>query len=359
VALACASSTPEPAPTATHAAAASAPTHAPAARSAPANFVFPPTGPSEIHPGTGSPEGTLYQIVLEYEGRTEIVDDRPKAVQADADIVDEKTSLEVDYRALPVDPPPDPEHRAASLVLEALMRRTRMQPPGNEHLIEVADDRLRVSKDNKVDTDLRGAQPKEDMTPRTVLGKPFAMLETDLSGNPIVATLRGVPTAKKLLGTLPLREPLSYLAIGYPEHAISPGDTWHTKRYVPNPIGKLGLGIDLELRLLDYERNGEAPCAHAVIRAKSDATNVPSETGFTFEEVHYEVSGDVWFDLATGEIAEARLQDISAVAYHRTATARPARLRMRYEGHASLKRLDALPGPERWADGTKRFSAVK
>jgi len=331
---------------------------APAPRKPPPDFVFPPTGPVTLRPGAPPPEGTLYQILVEYEGRTETVDDSSEAAQRDPDTVDEKTALEIDYRDLPVHSP-DSNRIASSLVLEALQRRTRIQPPGTEHLIEIGDDRLRVSKNDKVDTDLRGAQPKQDLTPRTVLGKPFALIVDDANGNPESVQLRGLPAAKKLLATLPLREPIAYLQMGYPEHPVSPGDTWHAKRFLPNPIGKLGLSVDLELRLLDFERNGAAPCAHVVVRGKADATNLPSEIGFVFDEAHYEVSGDVWFDLVTGEVAEARIQDIAASSYHRVATSMPARLRMRYEGHASLRRLDALPSSERWADGTKRFSAVK
>jgi len=58
-------------------------------------------------------------------------------------------------------------------------------------------------------------------------------------------------------------------------------------------------------------------------------------------------------------VAEARIEDNTAVSYHRTNTATPAHIRMRYEGRSSLKRLEALPTSDRWADGTKRFSTMK
>ena len=37
----------------------------------------------------------------------------------------------------------------------------------------------------------------------------------------------------------------------------------------------------------------------------------------------------------------------------------PANIRMRYTSRSVLKRLDEMPGGTTWADGTKRFSAVK
>src|SRR5258706_14696631 len=60
-------------------------------------------------------------------------------------------------------PTPTSAEIASSLVLEALNRRMRMSPPGEEHLIEIGDDRLRVQVNNKVETDLRGAQPQHDL----------------------------------------------------------------------------------------------------------------------------------------------------------------------------------------------------
>lgn len=350
LALACASTAPEVETS------LPPPPPPPKPRTIPSDFVFPPTGPVAIKPGIASSDGTLYQMRTDYSGRTEVVEEGVSAREPDT--LDEVTTLEIDYRALPI-ASPDPNQVAASLVLEALQRRTRMQPPGTEQLIEIGDDRLRVSKNDKVDTDLRGAQPKQDLTPRTVLGKSFALVVDDAHGNPQVVSVRGLPAAKKLLATLSLRETIGYLQVGFPDHPVAPGDSWHAKRHLPNPIGKLGLPIELELRLLDFERNEGAPCAHVVVRGISEAQNVKSEIGYTFEEVRYAVSGDVWFDLITGEVAEARIEDNTSVSYHRTNTASPARVRMHYEGRSSLKRLEALPTSDRWADGTKRFHTMK
>jgi hypothetical protein len=321
-------------------------------------IAFPPTGPIELHPAAGPDDGTFYQLLMSYEGRTELSDDRPGRSADQAQTVDEKTSLEVDYRSMPVATPSASEH-AWSLVLEAAKRRTRLLPPGDEHTIEVGDDRLRVMTNDKVGADLRGAQPKKDLTPRSLLGKPFALVITDGNGNPKGINVRGLPPAKKMLSSLPLRESLGYVQIAYPDRPVSPGDTWHAKRFLPNPIGKLGLAVDVELRFVGFERIGSAPCAHVSLRSKVDDKNVASESGFTFEEVRLQLAGDAWLDLSTGQVAAVRIEDVTAISYRTTSAANPMRARMRYEGRSALQRLDALPESTHWADGSKRFSAVK
>jgi len=344
--LACASGAPEPASTPI------ARRHEPSTP-----IAFPPTGPIALRPAKAPPEGTLYQILVDYQGRTEVALEGP-GTQPDPEMVDEKTSLELYYRQMPV-ATPSRDELASTLVLEALKQRTRLNPPGKERILEIGDDRLRTQMDDKVDTDLRGAQPKQNLTPRMLLGKPFALLVDDASGNPQSVTVRGLPPAKKMLASLPLRESLGYLQIAYPDRPVSAGDTWHAKRFFPNPIGKLGLAVDVEMRLVGFERVGDAPCAHVVLRSRVDASKVPSEIGFQFEEVHYQLSGDAWLDIATGEVASARIEDVAAIAYDKSAEAIPARARMRYEGRSELKRLDQMPPETTWADGSKRFSAVK
>jgi hypothetical protein len=343
--LACASGAPEPKATS-----------GAAKHSTSAEIAFPPTGPVELRAANAPAEGTLYQLVVTYEGRTEIAEEGPGA--QDPQTLDEKTLLEIDYRQMPVATPTGDE-LASTLLLEALKRRMRLAPPGKEHILEIGDDRLRTQTDDKVDTDLRGAQPKQDLTPRVLIGKPFALVVDDAFGNPQGITIRGLPAAKKMLATLPLRESLGYLQIAFPNRPVSPGDTWHAKRFFPNPIGKLGLAVDVEMRLVGFERVEGAPCAHVTLRSRLDGTNVPSEVGFAFEEVHYQLSGDAWLDLSTGQVESVRIEDVAATLYRKTAAAIPARARMRYEGRAELKRLDEMPAGTTWADGSKRFSAVK
>lgn len=318
---------------------------------------FPPVGPIVLRPSPPPNEGTLFQALTSYSGRTEVTEEGD-AAHPDAQTQDEEWALQLDYRQLPV---PAPEGSLAeSLVLEALKRRARLMPPGKEHVVEIADDRLRVSENDKVGTDLRGAQPKEDLTPRQLLGKSFAMLVTDSRGNPTGFTVRAVPSAKKILGSMNLREPLTYLALAYPEHPVAPGDTWREKRYFPNPVGRLGLGADIEIRLIGYDKILDAPCAHLVLRASLDAKDVKSDSGFTFDEVRYAVQGDAWIDLRNGQLVQERIEDIAAVSHKRAGGSMiPARVRMRYEGRSALQRLDTLPDSAKWADGTKRFSAVK
>jgi hypothetical protein len=202
----------------------------PAAAESPAwDGAFPPSGPVELRPTLPPTGGTLYQLLTSYDGRTEVSEE---GAGAQGEGVQEVFALEIDYRALPV-PSPD-DSLATSLDLEALKRKASAQ--GQNHVVEIGDDRLRVSTDDKVGTDLRGAQPKQDLTPRAVLGKSFGLLIMDRLGNPKVFTLRGVPSVKKLLASMNLREPITYMQIGAPDHPVVPGEMWHEKRFFPNPV---------------------------------------------------------------------------------------------------------------------------
>jgi hypothetical protein len=314
---------------------------------------FPPSGPVELRPTPSPTQGTLYQLLTSYDGRTEVSEEGAGSKEEGAQ---ELFALEIEYRALPV-PSPDDEI-ATSLDLEALKRKAASQ--GQQHVVEIGDDRLRVSTNDKVGTDLRGAQPKQDLTPRSVLGKSFGLLIVDRLGNPKGFTLRGVPSVKKLLASMNLREPITYMQIGAPDHPVLPGEIWHEKRFFPNPIGRLGLAVDIELRLVGFEKIGDAGCAHVSMRGALDSKDVKSESGFKFDEVRYSVAGEAWLDLRNAQVVEARLEDVSAVSHHRSGgAAAPTRARMRYTSRSVLKRLDQMPGGTTWADGTKRFSAVK
>jgi len=341
LALACASDAPEK--------------HAKGAATGDASdAAFPPSGPVVLRPAPPPAKGTLYRLLTNYEGRTELTEEG----HDDGNSVEELWSLQVDFRQLPVQAPPD--SIASSLVLEALKRRAVLRPPGKQNVIEIGDDRVRISQDDKVSTDLRGAQPKEDLTPRSLIGKSFAMLVTTDLGEPKGFTLRGVPSAKKLLASFMLREPLSYLLVGYPDHPVTAGETWHAKRYFANPVGRLGLSAEVEYRLVGYERIEEAPCAHVSMRAAMDQRELQTEAGMKFEEVRFSLAGDAWLDLRSGQVALMRIEDVSAVAHRTTAASTiPKRVRMRYTSRSVLQRLGELPTETTWADGTKRFSAVK
>jgi len=317
---------------------------------------FPPHGPIELHYKLPPPEGTLFQLQVKYEGRTEVVDEGPSG--GDAQNLDELMQMEIDYRQLPVATPTAGD-LASSLVLDALRRRMRVSPPGGERSLEVGDDRIRTQNGEKIEVDLRGAQPKEDLTPRTVLNHPFALLVTDEHGNPKGVTLRGIPTAKRLLASLPIRESIAWVQFAFPQEPVSAGATWTAKRFFANPIGRLGLAIEVEYRLVGFERIEGVPCAHVSLRAKKDGEKEASEFGFSFDQVRFELDGDAWVGLSTGEVQMLRLEDIAAVSYKRTTGTHPANIRSRYEGRASLARLDvATTSKLTWADGTKRFAEV-
>ena len=318
---------------------------------------FPPHGPIELRYAPPPAEGTLYQLQVKYEGRSEVTDDGANA--RGTQIVDELMQMELDYRQLPVATPTAGDF-ASSLVLDALRRRLRVSPPGNQHSLEIGDDRMRTQMDEEINIDLRGAQPKGDMTPRAVLLRPFALLVNDAQGNPKGVTLRGIPSAKRLLGSLPIRESLAWVQVAFPDQPVGAGASWSAKRFFANPIGRLGVGVDVEYRLVGFEKIDDVPCAHVSLRAKKDSEKAPSEFGFVFDQLRFEVEGDAWIGLASGELELLRLEDIAAVSYRRSTGTNPASIRMRYEGRSALQRLAVETTSKlAWADGTKRFAEVK
>ena len=328
----------------------------PAKTEAASDPAFPPQGPIELRYAPPPAEGTLFQLQVKYEGRTEVQNEGPNA--GDPEFLDELIQMELDYRQLPVATPTAGD-LASSLVLDALRRRMRRSPPGTERGLEIGDDRIRTLTEDKIDLDLRGAQPKGDLTPRALLNRPFVLLVNDLSGNPKVVTLRGIPSAKRMLASLPIRESVAWVQLAFPDQPVSPGATWTAKRFFANPVGRLGVGVDVEYRLVGFERIDGVACAHIALRAKKDEEKAPSELGFTFDKLRFELKGDAWVGLSGGEVQLLRLEDIAAVSYRRTTGANPASIRMRYEGRASLKRLDvATTSKLPWADGTKRFADV-
>jgi len=323
-----------------------------------ADAPFPPQGPIELRYAPAPKEGTLYQVQVKYEGRTEVHNEGARST-GEPEFLDEQLQLEIDYRQLPVDSPRAGDI-ASSLVLDALRRRVIMIPPGGERGLEIGDDRIRTTSGEKVEIDLQGAQPKGDLTPRSVLDRPFALLVNDARGNPKGVTLRGIPTAKRLLASLPIREAVAWLQLAFPEQPVSAGATWTAKRFFANPVGRLGAGVEIEYRLVGFERIEGVPCAHITLRASDDKDDAPSEFGFSFEKLRFELQGDAWVGLDTGQVELMRIEDIAAVSYRRTTGANPAAVRMRYEGRAALQRLDvATTSRLPWADGTKRFADVK
>jgi hypothetical protein len=320
---------------------------------------FPPQGPVDLRFSSPPAEGALYQLLLNYEGRSEVAPTGDHA-DRDAQVVDELLQLELNYRQMPV-ASNSADDVATSLVLDAARRRLRTAPPGTVHTIELADDRLRVIQNEKVEVDLRGAQPKGDITPRVLLKRPFALLVSDRFGNPKGVTLRGIPSAKKMLASIPLRETLGYLQVSFPERPVSAGDVWTAKRYFASPAGRVGIGVDIEYRLVGFEKIEGVPCAHISLRATQEEEKVKSALGFTFDSVRLQLIGDAWVALDSGLVEMVRLQDVVAVSYNRsTPGSIPARTRMRYESRATLQRLNMETTSKlAWADGTKRFIDVE
>jgi hypothetical protein len=162
-----------------------------------------------------------------------------------------------------------------------------------------------------------------------------------------------------MLASMPLREVLGYMQVARPAEPVTPGTTWTAKRFLPSPVGRLGVAVQVEYRLVGFEKIEEVPCARVNIRAQRDESKTPSELGFQFEQVRVEVGGDAWVELETGLIRLFRIEDIAAVSYERKGgSANATKMRSRYESRASLSRLDTDTTAGKWADGTKRFADV-
>ena len=155
---------------------------APAAATAPAT---PPDGRARI--ALPARDTSTYRIVASVEGEAEV-----QPILADPDGGSWRrqrasSDTELVYHALPAPHAPEGEIGAA-LVLDALRHRTIRRDDTGATLqteLELAEDRLRLSQDDKVTSDLRGAQPQEGLTPRMLLARPFALLREDLEGRVI------------------------------------------------------------------------------------------------------------------------------------------------------------------------------
>jgi hypothetical protein len=127
-------------------------------------------------------------------------------------------------------------------------------------------------------------------------------------------------------------------------------------------IGRLGVSVEVEYRLVGFEKIDDVPCARVSLRGQRDEANAPSELGLglVFEQIRIEYGGDAWIELETGLVRMLRVEDIAAIAYERHGVGSVgAKIRSRYETRATLQRLDVKTTTAKWADGTKRFADVK
>lgn len=246
--------------------------------------------------------------------------------------------------------------RTLVLVLDALRFLSYTSPPGREREVELADDRLRTLSDGEVVMDLRGAQPREDLTPRSLLGRPFAMLQVDRSGELGAFMVRGTPPARRFLRPFPLAEVLRYARLAWPEEEVAPGASWTAERVPANPAAHLGLAVEIRYQLAGFEEVGGVPCAWILVGAELDETGVRSASGIVFDRAVASVKGEAWVEAGTSRVRRLVIEDDVRVAFERGSSPEAIEERLRYRSRTILERRDPPGDPPRWADGTERFS---
>lgn len=296
--------------------------------------------------------GSAYRLVLEMSG------ERSVSVSTDLkkrEPLNESHLLELEYQELPV------EHAgetgaALRLVLDALHYKLLQRNPDAEREIELGDDRLRVFVDGKPEIDLRGAQPKEQLTPRKLLERVFAILAQDAAGNPVTIRFQGEPVARRFLRPLLVKPALGYTRLPRPEQPIPPGYVWRAERFPVSPAGAIGLRLDVEYTLAGFQELDGVRCAWILLRAEENREDVPSAAGFHFERVVASLSGAAWVDLATSRLQRLLLEDEIRAAYQRGAEPAPVSThRLRHRSRLLLELRDGQEKPGSWADGSERF----
>lgn len=306
---------------------------------APASFPFrPPPG------GEAS-----YRLVVEYGGEEEI--STAGAMRAPTRI-ETSDLFELEYRELGVKGHAD----VLRVALDGLHSRHAQADPKAEREVELADDRIRTLADTKVVLDLRGAQPKEDLTPRKVLGHVFGVLRLDAQGSVVGMQPQGEPVARRFLEDLPLLRVLSYARPALPAQPVSVGARWTASRLPVTPAGDVGLLLPVEYTLAGFQRLEGVACAWLSIHAAVDGENVPSAAGFSFERVLASLDGEAWVELATSRIRLLKVQDEVRAAYSMGRDPAPVvQHRLRHRTRLALELRDPAARPARWADGSERF----
>ena len=324
-----------------------APLPAPRARIVP----FPPEGPIEIRYRAPAGKGSLYRLQLEYSGYTYVVGG---AAVSDPRRVSEIFSLELHYRQRRTDSNAVDEI-ASILVMAALKQEDQTSAGPNKRIIEIADDRLRVQVNDETPMDLR-TKRRGQLGPSALLGRPFATMLSDLLGNPVRIDVRGRREARSLLKLIRLQPALRYTLPSFPPSVVSPGATWQARRVPASPIGRLGVALDVEQRLIAYEELRGVQCARIQLRASIEATDYTTALGLELDRVEGELNGEAWLDLATGQPYRVVMEDDISLEYERGEGTSRASISLSFSERAVLDRLDFAPPPT-WADGSKRFES--
>jgi hypothetical protein len=203
--------------------------------------------------------------------------------------------------------------------------------------------------------DLRGAQPKENLTPQKLLSRIFGVLVHDEFGNPLALAPRGLPVARDFLRALPIEPAIGYSRFSLPQEEIRPGAVWHARRLPASRSGALGFMLDVEYSLAAYEELDGVPCALILLRAHEEGEDVPSASGFHFDRVLAKMSGSAWVELETSRVRRLILEDEVRVSLSRGQEPLVQKTRMRHATRMLLELRDPDDVPDTWADGSTRF----
>lgn len=342
IALACA-----PTPSTRTVLAREDPLSALAGPSAPDRAEPAPQGPISLPFRESGASGTAYRLLVEMSGETSVT--RSTDLESGSPL-GESHLIELNFTEHPTDGADD----AFLVVLDALHYRLVQHNPNATREIELGDDRFRMFSDDKEVFDLRGAQPKEDLTPRILLDKVFAVVRHDAMGNPISIVPRGTPPARRFIRGLPVRRAIGYSRWALPEGPIEPGAAWTGQRFPVSPTGEMGLALTVEYLFAGFEEVDGVPCALLVLRADKHGEDVASEAGFHFDRVSATLQGSAWIALATSRPQRLEIEDEVRAEFTRGSAA-AITTRLRHATRMVLEPRDAAEPEETWADGSERF----
>jgi hypothetical protein len=268
----------------------------------------------------------------------------------------EQLDVELRFRLQPTTAP-TPGDFAALAVLDALRHETRRSDPAVAELLEIADDRMRLRRGDKVVFELRGAQPREKVTPRMLLNQPFAVVHQP-AGEPRPTVLpRGSPPVRGFYRPIPARALLRDIQVARPDHPVAAGATWTAARAPAGPLADVGLELPVEHQLAGFEKIGEATCAWILLRASLDQPEVRASGGQSFERVVATLRGAAWIDVSTAALVRLDLEEDVRAAYSRAEAAGGTRqIRGRYRSHLRVDRTEGAQRDGTWANGSARFS---
>jgi len=306
-----------------------------------------------LRPAQLPAEGVPYRLNLRSEGQQQML--MPSMLEEPEPSAQE-INLQLDYRELPA-PAGAADPESVILVMDAMHHhQVASGNPPRDGEVELANDRLRVMSQKKAGLDLRGAQPKEELTPRTVLGKPFAILRPAVEGGRVVATIRGTPPARRFLKPFGLHEVLRWARIGLPETEVAAGSTWEMPRFPTNPAGGVGLELPIEYELLGFQAVDGVPCAWIRIHSELDAAGVASSGGLEFDRVTAKVNGEAFIELETRLLRRAVLEDDVRASWKAGRGTATLETRIRYRTRTDVtRRASDDTTIERWDDGTRAF----